>query len=360
MQPNDHPLGRVLLDLEGPILSAAERDLLQHPALGGLILFARNYQSLPQLQELLAAVRECNARLLVTVDQEGGRVQRLVEGFTRLPPLHDFAAAYARDPTAACALATEGGWLMAAEVLAAGCDLSFAPVLDVFSSSSRVIADRAFAGDIETVTALALAYIRGMHEAGMAATGKHFPGHGSVLADSHVELPVDTRSAEAILGHDYQVFARCCAELDAIMPAHVIYPAVDSVCAGFSTYWLQERLRGELGFDGVIFSDDLVMAAAQSVGSIEERLEQSFAAGCDVALVCNDRRAALAALAWVEREGLGGCERLPRLQGGGTLDFAALRRQPRWEEARARLAHLNSTRTHTAGTRTESKHGIPE
>ena len=342
MQANDETLGRVILDLEGPLLSAAERDLIQHPAVGGLILFARNYRNLPQLQELLAAVRACNPQLLVTVDQEGGRVQRLVEGFTRLPALHGFEAAYARDAQAACALATECGWLMAAEVLAAGCDLSFAPVLDVYSADSRVIADRAFAADTETVSALALAYIRGMHEAGMAATGKHFPGHGSVLADSHVELPVDQRSAGEILGHDYQVFVRCAAALDAIMPAHVIYPAVDSLCAGFSSRWLQEKLRGELGFDGVIFSDDLSMSAAHSAGSIEQRLEQAFNAGCDVALVCNDRRGALAALDWVEREGLGGSERLPRLRGRGTLDFAALRQQARWREARTAVAGLYS------------------
>lgn len=333
-------LGRLMLDLESTSLSAAEQDLLKHPAVGGVILFSRNFSSRTQLKDLVAALRDRRPELLLAVDQEGGRVQRFKSEFTALPPLHSIEPRFRQDAEAGCRLARLHAWLMATEILDAGLDFSFAPVLDLYSADSQVIADRAFAADVESTVTLAQAYIAGLHEAGMVATGKHYPGHGSVVADSHVELPVDDRPAEAILEGDYRVFARCADVLDGIMPAHVRYPALDDACAGFSRYWLQDKLRNELEFDGVIFSDDLSMAAAHSVGSVEQRLESALTAGCDMALVCNDRRAALAALDWLDAENLQTSRRLPALRGRPTRRPGFLKDDSGWREARLALEEL--------------------
>lgn len=340
MTSNNAPPGRLIIDLEATELTAAETELLRHPSLAGLILFSRNYRSPTQLAELCAAVRQIRPELLITVDQEGGRVQRFRSGFCRLPPLHVLASGFEADSDGACQRAWHCAWLMAAEVMACGVDLSFAPVLDLFSAASEVIADRAFAGDVEVTSILAQAYIAGLHAAGMSATGKHFPGHGSVEADSHVKLPVDARPAQEILGRDYQVFSNCIAHLDAIMPAHVRYPALDPECAGFSSFWLQQKLRSELGFEGVIFSDDLSMVAAHSAGNIEQRAEKALAAGCDVLLACNDRETAIALLHWLERQDLGVANKLSTLKGTSTLSYTDLHEQPQWQQAQEMLASL--------------------
>ena len=316
-----------MVDIEGPVLRRGEEALLASPAVVGVVLFARNYQSPEQLRELTAALGERREGLLIAVDQEGGRVQRFREGFLRLPSLRDIAQAAMPGITAApavkAALATattaadvggparepnmdlvaDCGWAMAAELLHHGVDFSFAPVLDIYNPASRVIGSRAFATTVAETVPLAAAYIRGMHEAGMAATGKHYPGHGTVAADSHHELPVDRRSRECILGQDYRVFAECIGLLQGVMPGHVLYPAVDDVCAGFSRVWIDELLRGELGFDGVVFSDDLSMAAAKSGGdTIEQRAEAALEAGCDVLLVCNAPDEARRLAVWMEKQ----------------------------------------------------------
>jgi len=334
--------GPLMLDLESTVLSSDERLLLQSPAVGGVILFSRNFQSSAQLRDLVAEIRAANPDLLLAVDQEGGRVQRFRDGFTRLPALSRLTDAYEQNPEAGATLVHQAAWVMAAELLACGLDLSFAPVLDLYRPDSEVIADRAFAAEPETVVKLGQLYIEGMHDAGMCATGKHFPGHGSVIADSHVELPVDERPAEQILGRDYRVFAELVEVLDAVMPAHVSYPALDSQCAGFSRFWLQEKLRQELEFTGVIFSDDLAMSAALVAGSSIERAQAALAAGCDMVLVCNDRQAAVAVLEWLEREQVPGSQRIAALRALPAADYSNLRDNDYWLEATAALAGLEA------------------
>lgn len=309
-----HAPGVLMLDIEGLILTPEEMVLLTNPQVGGVILFARNYADPLQVRALNDAIRDCNPALLVAVDQEGGRVQRLRAGYTRIPPMRVFSELFAQDRSLAVQRAQECGWLMAAEVLSAGFDFSFAPVLDLDSGISAVIGNRAFSSNPADVATLAAAFMQGMHSAGMATTGKHFPGHGNVGADSHTDIPIDSRSLERIREQDLQPFAACLPALDAVMPAHVIYAQADSRCAGFSPYWLQTVLRGELGFEGVIFSDDLAMAGAAAAGGINARVDAALDAGCDMVLVCNDRPMALAALCHLEARGQSTNPRLSRMR----------------------------------------------
>ncbi|MBU3070353.1 beta-N-acetylhexosaminidase [Aestuariicella sp. G3-2] len=290
-------LGPVVLDLLGPSLLDEEKVLLRHPAVGGVILFARNIEDYDQLASLVAAIRSERAELLICVDQEGGRVQRCKNGFTRIPPMQEFDRLYQQDPEGALALARDCGWLLASEVLAIGMDFSFAPVLDVDDEFCSVIGDRAFSADPERVTALGGAFVEGAREAGMAVTGKHFPGHGSVRGDSHLELPVDNRDLDAIREKDLKPFVGLSDQLDALMPAHILFPKVDKdLAVGFSSKWLKDILRDELNYSGVVFSDDLTMAGATQMGTYVQRAEASLKAGCDMVLVCNNREGARSVL----------------------------------------------------------------
>ena len=312
--------GPLMLDVEGLTLQPQEQDLVANPLVGGVILFSRNYESPSQVSALISQLRAANPDLIIAVDQEGGRVQRFREGMTRLPPLRDLGKQYQVAPDQALRTAHDWGWLMAAEMTSLGVDISFAPVLDVDYGRSTVIGDRAFAGDPQIITRLARAYVQGMKLAGMAATGKHFPGHGWVEADSHVDIPVDNRSLDDIAAADLIPFQELADELSGIMPAHVIYPEVDPDPAGFSSYWIQQQLRTNLGFNGVVFSDDLTMEGARVAGGFAQRAEAAFAAGCDMVLVCNHREGALEVLSWLQTAAI-------------TVDserFKALRAFPQW------------------------------
>lgn len=286
-------LGPLMVDVAGLALTDAERVRLASPLVGAVILFARNFQDRDQLRALVAEIRAVRSPpLLIAVDQEGGRVQRFREGFYRLPPLRWLGHQYDIDPAQGRRLAQTAGWLMAAEVLDVGVDFSFAPVVDLDYGSSEVIGDRSFHRDPEVVAELASAYVLGMHKAGMIAVAKHFPGHGYVVADSHLALPIDPRTA-AELYDDVLPYGRLIRQgVNGIMVAHVRYPQVDGEVASLSSYWMQTFLRGDLGFGGVIFTDDLSMKALDSEASMAERARRSLTAGADMALVCNDPAAA--------------------------------------------------------------------
>ena len=287
-----------MLDLRGAELQADEREMLLHPLVGGVILFARNYRDPETLISLTSQIHDLRRpALLIAVDHEGGRVQRFHRGFTRLPPSRCFGDLYGQDAERALALVENNGWLLASELLSVGVDFSFTPVLDLDSGISSFLGDRVYHRSPEVVARLAQRLMKGMHNAGMRAVGKHFPGHGNVKGDSHHEVPLDERSYGDILMADLVPFERLInAGLAAIMPAHVIYSRVDDKPAGFSPLWLKQVLRGRLNFQGVIFSDDISMAGAGIAGGYVERAYRALDAGCDMVLVCNNQPAAMALL----------------------------------------------------------------
>ena len=334
-------LGPVMVDLAGVAIEPAERELLLHPQVGSVILFTRNYESPAQLARLTAEIHALRTPpLLIAVDQEGGRVQRFREGFTRLPPLREIGRRYAASRGDGLALARQLGWLMASELRASGVDMSFAPCVDLDYGVSQVIGDRALHTDASAVAELAVAYMLGMREAGMAATAKHFPGHGAVAADSHVALPVDRRPWPDIEA-DLQPYRRLMANgLPAVMAAHIVFPEVDDRPASLSRRWIDGVLRRELGFQGAVFADDLSMKGAAAFGDIGARGALALAAGCDVLPVCNDRAAAVALV-----ESLKAAPdpvsrmRLVRLHGRDTAG-GTLAADPRWQAAVAAARDL--------------------
>lgn len=329
-------LGPVMVDIAGIELSSEEREMLQHPLVGGVILFTRNYQNIEQLTRLVAELHSIREpHLLVTVDHEGGRVQRFRQGFTQLPTVGRLGEIFNKDKNQAKHYAEISGWLMASELRAVGIDFSFAPVLDLDRGVSTVIGDRAFHKNPEAVAELAHAYMSGMKEAGMEATGKHFPGHGAVVADSHLDLPIDNRPYADIYSEDILPFERMIHYgLAAIMPAHVVYTDVDQKPACFSSQWLQQILRNDLGFQGVIFSDDLSMGGAESMGSYEDRARSALQAGCDMVLVCNNPDGRDEVL-----DSLGDLDnavshlRLARMHGKYAVEWESLHNDPQWREA---------------------------
>ncbi len=334
-------LGPLMIDLKGVAIEPDERDLLIHPLVGGVILFSRNFETPAQLTRLTADIHSLRSpRLLVGVDHEGGRVQRFREGFTQLPALRAIGRRHAQDPGAGVKLARELGWLMAAELGACGVDLSFAPCVDLDHGVSEVIGDRAFHARAERVSELAVAYLMGMREAGMAGTAKHFPGHGAVTADSHVALPVDRREL-ADLDADLMPYRRLIANgLLSVMAAHVVFPAVDRLPASLSQNWIQGELRGRLGFRGAVFTDDLSMKGAAAFGSILERARLALRAGCDMLPVCNDRKSVETLLEGLQDEPEPLRQvRLVRLHGRETKSLGELQAQQRWRDGVGAAQH---------------------
>ena len=335
-------IGPVMLDLHGLHVDDEELTILKHPLVGGVILFSRNYESCEQLHELIAEIRDAKAEILIAVDHEGGRVQRFRDGFTKIPPMRCLEQVYADSAQHALSLAEQIGWLIAVELIAFDIDLSFAPVLDIDHGISEVIGDRAFSKKADVVTALAEAFIQGFHSAGMPATGKHFPGHGGVAADSHVAIPVDLRSFDEINAQDLPPFVTLSQQLDAVMPAHVIYEKVDALPAGFSPFWVQDILRKQLKFDGVVFSDDLTMEGACIAGGYPERAAAALDAGCDMVLVCNNRDGAKEVLNYLEDTGCLISHRLAKLRHKG-LPNKELHSDPKWKETVAAISALNES-----------------
>lgn len=331
----------LVIGVAGTQLNARERDWLQHDACAGVILFTRNFASRAQVAELSQAIREAAPRpQLVCVDQEGGRVQRFRDGYSALPPLQEFDAMYARDRQGALELAQQHAWLMAGEIRASGVDLSFAPVVDL-GRGNRAIGDRAFSADPQVVAAFTRAYVTGMHAAGMPATLKHFPGHGSVLEDTHVDTAIDDRPLDAIRALDLVPFvAGIEAKADAVMMAHVVYPQVAPEPAGYSSRWIKDILRKEMGFRGVVFSDDIGMAAAFSVGGVKPRIDAHLDAGCDVVLVCHPELVdeSLAAVAGRDLN----TAALTGLIGRGAMGWDGLLADARYDNARAQLTGDNA------------------
>ena len=341
-------MGPLMLDLLGCELSQVEQELLQHPTCGGVILFTRNYHDAEQIAHLCQQIRHfAHHEVIIAVDHEGGRVQRFRQGFSKIPAMGRIIEVAKGDVAVACEYAQQLGYLMAVEVQAVGIDISFAPVLDV-SGLCAVVGDRGFSDKPEEIVALAGAFIDGMNGAGMLATGKHFPGHGGVLEDTHVDIAVDTRSKTQLLARDLAIFNRLIEQqkLAAVMPAHVLYPDVDAHhTAGFSAVWIKDILRSQLGFDGVVFSDDLSMHGASVAGNALDRTLQALDAGCDMALCCNDRQSVEQILDNLEQQSAQQCAareaKIQRLRAKSAKLWQDLPFDTKWQLSQQVLAKFN-------------------
>jgi beta-N-acetylhexosaminidase len=329
--------GAVMLGVAGSELGEDDLRRLAHPLVGGVLLFTRNYRSPEQLTALTQAIHAIKSPpLLIAADHEGGRVQRFRDGFTLLPPMRALGRLWDQAPSSARDVAHQVGYVLAAELRAHGVDFSFTPVLDIDSGNSKVIGDRAFHGDPQTISELAYALLQGLRDAGMATVGKHFPGHGYVAADSHTDIPIDNRELADIEAADLVPFKQMIGHgMTAVMPAHVVYPKVDKESAGYSSVWLQDILRRRLGFDGAIFSDELLMEGARGAGSIVQRAQAALGAGCDMVLVCNNPPAMdelLATLQWATPPASEA--RLARMRGGAQpLNRSRLQLDGRYQTA---------------------------
>ena len=329
-----------MLDIEGRQLTPADRALLQEPAVGGVILFSRNYESPAQLADLIAGIRALRSPpVLIAVDHEGGRVQRFRDGFSAIPPMCRLGRQYDGDAEEALALAKTAGWLIASELRAMDIDLSFTPCVDLDWGVSEIIGNRAFHRNPDVVAELASAYCNGLRSAGMAAVAKHFPGHGAVVADSHDQLPVDRRSYGELLD-DMRPYEKLIAkrQLAGVMIAHIVYAETDPLPASFSSYWIKQQLRSTLGYDGAVLCDDLSMKATETMGSMPKRARLALQAGCDMVIVCNNRPAANATVAalrdYTDPLSL---VRLARLHGSGKVMRESLLASEEWQIAADRL-----------------------
>lgn len=323
-------LGPLMIDLVSTQITPQEKQWLCHPAVGGVILFTRNFESHQQLRELVDEIHAIKSPpLLVAVDQEGGRVQRFKDGYTKIPPMHSLGALFDKDPEHALEVSTLLAWQLASELREYDIDFSFTPILDLATSESRVIGDRAFHSQPQVVLQLAQAFMKGLHQGGMQAIGKHFPGHGTVVADSHEECPIDERDFDTIVNNDLQPFVEMIrAGLLGIMSAHVVYPCKDTVPASFSSIWLDDILRQQYGFEGVIFSDDLSMLGAHVVGDIQRRIDRALQASSDMILLCNQTQDIPKALQYLaEYKNEKSANRLSRFHGQPTASMTDQQKQ---------------------------------
>tara|TARA_B110000114_G_C15049911_1_gene380794 strand:+ start:83 stop:1117 length:1035 start_codon:yes stop_codon:yes gene_type:complete len=335
-------LRKLMIDLDSYFLSGDEIDLLSNRIIGGVILFSRNVKSRSQLTTLCQEIKSINPELLIAIDQEGGRVQRLERGYSNLPSMNQLAGYCSEDNFANISFAQDIGWLMASEVIASGLDVSFAPVLDLDLQRSSIIGDRSF-GDLPSkVIEIASLFIDGMNEAGMHAVGKHFPGHGGIHEDSHVAHVEDFRSMEALEKHDLLPFSALKNKLGGIMTAHVSFPKIDINIATFSKFWLSEILRNAIYFQGIIFSDDLSMKGADLGGSISKKIQQAFDAGCNVILICNDRSAAIEALHFMEENTYVSSGNLNALKPSQSTLWGDLEKDPRRDRVINKLNNIFS------------------
>ena len=331
-----------MLDLNGISLSNEEKNILLNPHVGGVILFARNIISRQQVCSLCMEIASINPWLLIAVDQEGGNIQRLKAGYTILPSMRQLALHVEKNANQNFSLASELGWLMASEVIASGLDISFAPVLDLDIETSSVIGDRSFGNNSTTVINLASAFIEGMNDAGMKATGKHFPGHGGIYADTHLTYSEDQRSLDELKLHDLLPFQELQHKLGGIMTAHISFPKINKDIVTFSKFWLKDILRKNIKYKGVIFSDDLSMKGADAVGGIEVKTQKAFESGCTMILICNDRSGACKALDFMEKQGISQSKKLFSLKASKSISWKSLEIEPRRLEILERLNHLNS------------------
>lgn len=329
--------GRLMMDIDGTSLSSVDRDLISNSQVGGLILFERNFSSKDQIADLCSQIKGIKNNILIAVDQEGGRVQRFKDGFTILPSmqsLSDYAAKSSNEE-----IFKEVGWLMAAELLAAGIDISFAPVLDVDRNTSSIIGNRSFSDEPSNVSRIAKEFISGMNEAGMQATGKHFPGHGGIFEDSHLLQPQDKRSLDELIKHDLVPFIDLKDDMGGIMCAHILFSEVDELSAGFSSFWIKEILRNRIGFKGVIFSDDLTMKGAGE-NSYAERVDLSLSAGCDMVLICNNRDGVFEAIEYMEKKEISGSHNITSMLSQSNISWKDLYSSNRRSKIREDLTNL--------------------
>ena len=332
--------GRLMTSLEGKLLTSEDKKLLSNKHVGGIILFSKNFESQLQIQSLCSEIKAVKENIIIAVDQEGGRVQRFKNEFTVLPSMQDLGDyAIKKNNMRIC---HEIGWLMARELVASGIDISFAPVLDVDRETSSIIGNRAFSNDPKVLIQLARNFINGMNEAGMQATGKHFPGHGGIFEDSHISEPIDTRSYEKLLEIDLKPFIELKNNLGALMTAHITFPKIDGICVSYSDIWIKKILKEKLAFEGIVFSDDLSMKGAGDF-SMGEKAMKSIEAGCDMILVCNDYDGTMDVIDAFEKNDVQMSTKIKNLKNSADINWNDLENQDRVKHVKNLIKEMGRT-----------------
>ena len=321
--------GRLMIDIQGLFLSDEDINLLKSPHVGGIILFERNFKSRQQLESLCSSIRSVKQNILIAVDHEGGRVQRFKKEFTQIPSMQSLGDFVKKNPHEGLSLAEDIGWLLASELISSGIDISFAPVLDLDRDTSSIIGNRSFGEDPQLVIDTSQALIKGMKNAGMASTGKHFPGHGGVEADSHLEAPKDLRELEELYDYDLKPYIVLQEALQGIMSAHLTFPNIDSDSVGFSYFWLTTILREQIGFSGVIFSDDLSMKGADIAGNYSDKAQMALEAGCDMILVCNNRKGSKEVIKYLEENKVSRTSKITNMLKTNEINWNDLKNDPK-------------------------------